>query len=389
MSNDASRGVNRYEVPIGVEIAAAWAWRIALIGGVGYFVLRFLAYFSEVTVPLAIGLLLTALLIGAVDWLQKHHVPRLLGSLVVVVGLLVVVSGLFVLVGQQLSSQFDDLRDSVMKGLDQLRYWARTGPLNLSDAQLTEWIDRVRKAGAAEDRQVVSQATAVGTQIGHFVAGFFLALFTLFFFLYEGDRIWSWATMLFPRAARPRVHSSGRAAWGSLTAFVRATVMVALVDAIGIAGVALLLQVPLAAAIGVLVFLGAFIPMVGATVAGSVAVLVALVDQGPITALLMLAVVVGVQQLEGHVLQPFLMGRWVSLHPLAVILAIAAGVLVAGGGGALIAVPLAAAVNAGVLHLASAAHHEPDPAPEEHAELEPGGAAEVQEERRREREGDA
>ena len=352
MSNDASRGASRYEVPIGVEIAAAWAWRIALIGGVGYFALRFLAYFSEVTVPLAIGLLLTALLIGAVDWLQKHHVPRLLGSLVVVVGLLVVVSSLFFLVGQQLSTQFDDLRDSVMKGLDQLRDWARTGPLNLSDAQMTEWIDRVRAAGAAEDRQVVSQATAVGTQIGHFVAGFFLALFTLFFFLYEGDRIWSWATMLFPRAARPRVHSSGRAAWGSLTAFVRATVMVALVDAIGIAGVALLLQVPLAAAIGVLVFLGAFIPIIGAFLSGLVAVLVALVAQGPFVALLMLAGVVGVQQLESHVLQPFLMGHIVALHPLAILFAIAAGVVAAGIVGALLAVPLAACLNSIVRHLA-------------------------------------
>jgi predicted PurR-regulated permease PerM len=137
----------------------------------------------------------------------------------------------------------------------------------------------------------------------------------------------------------------------SLTQYVRATVIVAVVDAVGIMIVAALLGVPLVTAIGVLVFLGAFVPMVGATVAGSVAVLVALVDQGLVTALLMLAGVIAVQQIEGNVLQPFLMGRFVSVHPLGVLIAIALGVMLAGLAGALIAVPIAAATNAVVLHL--------------------------------------
>lgn len=354
MSN-ASREPRRYEVPIGVEIAAAWAWRIVLIGAAGYFVLRLLVHFSEVTVPIGIAVLLSALLIGGVDWLERRRVPRILATFVVVLGLVAALVGLVGLVGQQLSTQFDDLRVSVIEGVDQLRDWARNGPLNLSDAQVTEWIKRAQDASAANDREVVSQATAVGSQIGHFVTGFFLALFSLFFFLYEGGRIWSWVVSLFPRAARPRVMSSGRAAWGSLTAFVRATVMVALVDAIGIAGVALLLQVPLAAAIGVLVFLGAFVPIIGALLSGLVAVLVALVAHGPFTALLMLAGVVAVQQLESHVLQPFLMGHIVALHPLAILFAITAGVVAAGIVGALLAVPLAACVNSVVRHLAEGA----------------------------------
>lgn len=354
MSN-ASREPRRYEVPIGVEIAAAWAWRIVLIGAAGYFVLRLLVHFSEVTVPIAIAVLLSALLVGGVDWLERRRVPRILATFVIVLGLVAALVGLVGLVGQQLSTQFDDLRVSVIEGVDQLRDWARNGPLNLSDAQVTEWIKRAQDASAANDREVVSQATAVGSQIGHFVTGFFLALFSLFFFLYEGGRIWSWVVSLFPRAARPRVMSSGRAAWGSLTAFVRATVMVALVDAIGIAGVALLLQVPLAAAIGVLVFLGAFVPIIGALLSGLVAVLVALVAHGPFTALLMLAGVVAVQQLESHVLQPFLMGHIVALHPLAILFAITAGVVAAGIVGALLAVPLAACVNSVVRHLAEGA----------------------------------
>ena len=183
-------------------------------------------------------------------------------------------------------------------------------------------------------------------------AGFFIVLFSTYFFLADGERIWAWTVRLSPRAARARVDSSGRVAWVSLTQFVRATVIVALVDAIGIALVAAILGVPFVLAIGVLVFLGAFVPMIGATIAGTVAVLVALVDQGPVTALFMLGGVILVQQVEGHILQPFLMGRWVSLHPLGVIVAIGIGVIVAGVAGALVAVPLAATVNAVVQHLA-------------------------------------
>jgi predicted PurR-regulated permease PerM len=191
----------------------------------------------------------------------------------------------------------------------------------------------------------------------------------------DGDRIWAWLVRLAPRAARERVDASGRVAWVSLTQFVRATVLVALADAIGITLVAWFLGVPFVVAIGVLVFLGALVPMIGATVAGTVAILVALVDQGPWTALLMLGGVILVQQIEGHVLQPFLMGRFVSLHPLGVIVAIGCGVLVAGVAGALIAVPLAAAGNAVAQHLAhytDIGEDEPDDALDE--DLAPDGS---------------
>ncbi len=205
------------------------------------------------------------------------------------------------------------------------------------------------------------------------LAGFFIVLFSTYFFLADGDRIWSWVVRLAPRVARERVDSSGRVAWISLTQFVRATVIVAATDALGIMIGAAILQVPFVLAIGVLVFLGAFVPMIGAAIAGSVAVLVALVDQGPVTALIMLAVVVGVQQFEGHVLQPFLLGRFVSVHPLGVILAIGAGVLVAGVAGALVAVPLAAAVNAVVQHLAAHTAPGADPVEELNEDYEQTG----------------
>jgi len=165
---------------------------------------------------------------------------------------------------------------------------------------------------------------------------------------------------IFPRASRARADSSGRVAWTSLTAFVRATVMVAFTDALGVMLVAAILGVPFVFAIGVLVFIGAFIPMIGALLSGSVAVLVALVAKGPIVALIMLGGVVAVQQLEAHVLQPFLLGRLVSVHPLGVIVAIAMGVLVAGIPGALVAVPLVASLNAVVQHLADSGQAERD-----------------------------
>jgi predicted PurR-regulated permease PerM len=176
---------------------------------------------------------------------------------------------------------------------------------------------------------------------------------------------------LFPRAARTRADSSGRVAWFSLTRFVRATVLVALVDAIGIGLIAYLLNVPFAFAIGVLVFISSFIPMVGATLSGAVAVLVALVAQGPVVALFMLLGVVAVQQIESNVLQPFLLGRFVSLHPLGVLVAIGCGILIAGVAGALVAVPLVAALNAVALHLAEGAAPEPAPVEEALGTAEP------------------
>ena len=232
----SSRGESRYEVPIGVEIAAQWAWRVVVIavaaGGV-FFLLRF---FSEVTVPIAVALLGTALTIGAVDWLHRHGVPRLLATALVVVGMLVGFFGLLVLVGTQLASQFDDLRQSVIDGISQIQDWAKNGPLGLTDNQIGRYVDQVQDAIATFGQSgAVDRLAAVGTSLTHFVTGFFIALFAAFFFLYEGDRIWAFTVTLFPRAARRRVHSSGLEAWRNLTSFVRATVLVALVDAIGIA----------------------------------------------------------------------------------------------------------------------------------------------------------
>jgi predicted PurR-regulated permease PerM len=342
-------------VPRGVDIAAAWSWRAIVIAIAGYGLFLLVGYFSSVVIPVAIAVLITALAIPAVDLMERIGLPRALAAALTVLLGLGLVTALLTLVGTQVSAQFDQLRESVRLGLDDVQDWLRDGPLQLTQGQVEQGIVQLQDAIAPGDEAggVVDQVATVGSTVGHVFTGFFIALFTVIFLLYDGARIWSWIVRLFPRDAREAVDSSGQVAWVSLTAFVRATILVALVDALGIGLTAYFLDVPLALAIGVLVFLGAFVPVVGAFVSGAAACLVALVDQGPAVALAMFAAVLVVQQLESHVLQPFLMGRFVQLHPLAVILAIAAGVVVAGIIGALVAVPIAAVANAVVTNLAT------------------------------------
>lgn len=354
------------EVPWGIDLAAAWGWRLLVIAAAGYVLLRGLAFFAVLTMPLAIALLLTALLSPLVALMRRAHVPRSLAAIVTVVGALGVVGALLTFAGQQVANDANDLATSVVSGLEDIRTWLKDGPLNASESQINDAIKSVQDSIQAQTAEggTVQQVTEIGAALGNVVAGFFIILFASYFFLYDGGRIWAWVVRLAPRGARRRMDSSGRIAWISLTQFVRATVLVALVDSVGVMVVALLLGVPLVLALGVLVFLGAFVPLVGATVAGSVAVLVALVDQGPVDALLMLGGVILVQQIESHLLQPFLMGRFVSVHPLGVILALGAGIVVGGVAGALVAVPLAAALNAVVLHLAGGGPDVPgSPAP--------------------------
>lgn len=340
-------------VPWGVELAASWAWRLLVIVAAGAVIAYVVSYLSVVVLPVVIALLITALAVPLVD-LGSRWLPRSVAAVAVVVLGLAGVVALLVFAGQQVANGASDLADQTSAGLGQIRDWVEDGPLNASDSQINDYLTSAQEgiAGYAQDG-LLGRVSEVGAAVGNVLAGIFIVLFATFFFMSDGSRIWSWVVRLAPRTARGQVDSSGRVAWISLTQFVRATVVVAAVDAIGIVVVAAVLQVPFVLAIGVLVFLGAFVPLIGATIAGSVAVLVALVDQGPFTALLMLGGVILVQQIEGQVLQPFLMGRWVSIHPLGIIVSLAIGILVAGIAGALVAVPFAAAVNAVAQHLAA------------------------------------
>jgi predicted PurR-regulated permease PerM len=318
-------------------------------------ILWVVARFSVVFLPLVVALFITALAGPLVDLAGRAGINRRAASGLVVLGGLAIVVLLLTFVGTQISRGFSDLADQVVTGLEEIRSWLQEGPLNASESQINEYIRAAQDLVTNSNEEIVSRVSEVGTTIGHIVAGFFIVLFASYFFLADGSRIWAWVVRLFPRAARLRADGSGRVAWRSLTQFVRATVLVAFVDAVGIMVVALVLDVPFATAIGVLVFLFSFIPMIGAVISGSVAVLVALVAHGWVVALIMLGGVIAVQQIEAHVLQPFLLGRFVSVHPLGVIVAIAMGVLLAGIAGALVAVPLVASLNAVATYLAGEA----------------------------------
>ncbi|HEX3005278.1 MAG TPA: AI-2E family transporter [Angustibacter sp.] len=347
-------------VPRPMRVATAWAWRLLVVGAAVYFLLKLLALFVVIVAPVLIAVLLVALVKPITDALTAVRVPRGLAALVTVLLVIAVVSGLATVVGTQLVSGFSELQRQAQAGLDEVRTWLAGPPLHVTTDQLAGYLDQLRTSLAGNRNQLVSGALAATTTAGHVVAGVFIALFSTYFFLAQGRAIWSWLVRLLPRQAQQPLDVAAQRGWGTLESFVRATIVVALVDAVGIAAGAAVLGVPLVVPLGVLVFLGAFIPVVGALVSGAVAVLIALVAVGPVKALLMLAVVVGVQQLEAHVLQPFLLGRAVSVHPLAVILGISAGALVAGIIGALFAVPLIATGNTMVQALAGRGREGPE-----------------------------
>ena len=232
------------------------------------------------------------------------------------------------------------------------RTWLIEGPAHLSRDQITNAGNSAIEALRNNQAKLTSGALSTAATVTEIVTGALLVLFTLIFFLHGGRNIWQFVTKIFPENVQERVRDAGRAGFQSLIGYVRATFLVALVDAVGIGTGLAIMGVPLALPLASLVFLGAFIPLVGAVVAGFLAVIVALIAKGLVYALITLGLIIAVQQLEGHVLQPLVMGRAVSIHPLAVVLAIAAGAVLAGIVGALLAVPTVAFLNSAVRVLA-------------------------------------
>jgi predicted PurR-regulated permease PerM len=336
-----------------VRVAAAWAWRFLVLAAAAYALVWAAARLSTVLIPVAVALLLAALLYRPVRALRAHGAPKSLAAAVVLVGGLAIVGGTLGVVINQMVAGFADLSSNVTAGVGQIRDWLVKGPLGLSQRQIDGYIDSATKAISDNRSTITSGALSTATTVGHVLAGFFIVLFVTFFFLRDGAQIWAFVTRFLPRTARPRVWRAGNDAWETLHAYVKATVFVAFVDAVGIGVGAAILGVPLALPLAALVFLSSFIPVVGATLSGAVAVLVALVAKGPVAALILLIIVILVQQLEGHVLQPLVMGRAVALHPLAVVLALTAGIVLAGIVGGLIAVPILAVLNTAVRSLAA------------------------------------
>ncbi|MFC4854929.1 AI-2E family transporter [Actinophytocola glycyrrhizae] len=338
-------------VPTGLRVSAALAWRFLMVIAALYVIIWLAGYFSHLMVPVAIALLLAALMAPGVERLVKWGVPRALSAALVMVAGIGVVGGLLTFVIIQFTDGLPQLQSQVSDSLEQIRTWLTDGPLHLRDEQITTFIDDTIDTIQENQTAITEGALTTAATIGEILTGFLLTVFVLIFFLYDGPGIWKFVTRSVPSRVRDRVDVAGRRGFGALVSYVRATAAVALVDAVGIGIGLAILQVPLVIPLSALVFLSAFVPIIGAVIAGTVAVLIALVANGFIAALVVLAIVIGVMQLESHVLQPWLLGRAVRLHPLAVVLAITAGLLSAGIAGALLSVPLLAVLNAGIKSL--------------------------------------
>ena len=340
-------------IPYSLRVAASWSWRLVVIAAALWVLAKAIAPVSLLLISVLVAALLAALLSPVVMGLRKRGVRAAGAAGIAEIGMVLVVIALLALTGQQLVRGFAALTDKAIQGYYELTRLLHEQGLDFTSEQMNELMSHVQTAITDNPNAVLSRVSAAGSVAAEAGTGALLTLFALFFFLMEGESMWLFIVRLFPRAAREAVNGAGRAGWKSLGAYVRVQILVAAIDAVGIGLGAAILGVPLAIPLGVLVFLGSFVPVIGALFSGAVAVLLALVALGPIQALIMLGIVLLVQQLESNILQPFIMGKAVSLHPLAVILAVAAGSILFGAAGALFAVPTLALGNTVVRYIAN------------------------------------
>ncbi|QMU96720.1 AI-2E family transporter [Microbacterium esteraromaticum] len=300
-------------------------------------------YLTLVTIPLAIALILACAFAPAMNWLRRRRVPDLPATIITLFAIVAVLSALSWLIVWAVRTQWDELYAQAQEGIDHLIDWTNTLPFQLfTPEQLEEWTKTL--TDFVTSAQFGSGALAGVGAVASFVTGFVLLVTILFFFLKDGPQMWEFLLRPFRGESERRARRIGAKTVGVLGSYVRGTATVALVDAVGILIGLLILQVPLAIPLAVLVFLLAFIPIVGATLAGVLAALVALVANGWVNALLVVGVVVLVNQLEGNLLQPFLMGRTMKLHAFVILVALAVGTALSGLIGAVLAVPVTAAV---------------------------------------------
>ncbi|MFR9795315.1 AI-2E family transporter [Streptomyces sp. MS06] len=338
-------------VPWGVRVAAEAGWRLLVLAGTVWVLMKVISAVQLVVLAFVAALLITALLQPTVARLRRLGVPRGPATALTAFAGFVIMGLIGWFVTWQVMENIDNLSNQVQDGIDELRKWLLHSPFHVTDKQINQIAKNLRDAVGANTDQITSAGLEGVQVVVEALTGILLAAFSTLFLLYDGKRIWEWSLKLVPAAARPGVAGAGPRAWRTLTAYVRGTVIVALIDATFIGLGIYFLDVPMAVPLAVFIFLFAFIPLIGAVVSGALAVVVALVTQGVFTALMTLVVVLAVQQIEGHILQPFILGRAVRVHPLAVVLSVTAGGMIAGIGGAVVAVPLVAVTNTVVGYL--------------------------------------
>jgi predicted PurR-regulated permease PerM len=345
-------------VPIGMRIAGAFSWRVLVIAGVIALFVWLMTIFSDILVPFLVGIVISALLVPISNRLQRHHVPKWLAVILSLLGGLAAVAALLWLVIDQIIASYPSLRDRTVSQFGNVREFVLNSGFGISQADVDNWIKEATTWVQDNTGTILSGVASASSSATHVFEALFIILFTTIFLLIDGKNVWRWTVRLFPRKARATVDGAGVAGWITLTSFIRVQIFVAFVDAVGIGLGAFFLGLPfggfpLVIPIAIAVFLGSFVPVVGAVLTGTVAIFVALVFLGPWQALIMLGIVLLVQQVEGHILQPLVMGTAVKVHPLAVVFAVAAGAGIAGIPGALFAVPLVATLNVMVTYIAS------------------------------------
>ena len=331
-------------VPQLVRELAAWSWRLLVIAAAVVVLATAVAKLQLVFLPLFAALLATAVLDPPASWLAERGWPRPLAALTVVLAALAAVGAAFVLILPSVVAQLDTLASGVQSGVEEVGDWLLEGPLALSEGELETAIDRATDELRSATGSLASGVLGGALLAVEVLAGAALALVLTFFLVNDGARIWASVVGTLPRSARPHVREVGSRVWTTLRGFLWGTTLVALFDAVFIGLVLVFLGVPGALPLAVLVFFGAYIPIAGAVLTGAAAVLVALVSGGVELAVAVAVAVVVVQQIEGNVLQPLVVGRAVALHPIAILLAVAAGGVLAGVIGAFVATPVAAVV---------------------------------------------
>ena len=333
-------------VPRLLVAASEVSWRLLVCLAAATVVVFGLTKIGFAVVPVVIALLLSTLLVPPARWLEARRVPRALAATIVFIAGVLLFSSIVALVVGGVASEADELSKQVRGGADELGGYIADLPFGFDEREVQKQIDgiddRVRENSGSIRNGVISGALAAGQLLG----GLAIVLVVLFFFIKDGSQMWDRVCRLFPPARRPALDEMGERSWDVLSAYVRGVFFVALVDAIGIGLALLIVGVPLVLPLAVLTFILAFVPLVGAFVAGAAAVLVALVAVGPVAALVILGTVILIQQLEGNVLYPWIVGRTMELHPVVVLLAVTIGGLLYGIVGAALAVPLAAVLGA-------------------------------------------
>ncbi|OBJ06771.1 AI-2E family transporter [Mycobacterium colombiense] len=348
-----------------VRKTAAWAWRLLVILVAVLALLWVVQKLEIIVVPVLVALLLSALLVPVVDWLDKRGLPRGGAVALVLLGGFAILGGILAFVILQFIDGLPGLTEQVTQSIESTRRWLINGPAHLRNEQINSAGNAAIEALHNNQAKLTSGALSTAATVTELVTAAVLVLFTLIFFLYGGRNIWQYVVQIIPSDVRGRVHEAGNAGYGSLIGYVRATFLVALTDAAGVGTGLAIMGVPLALPLSSVVFLGAFIPLVGALISGLVAVVVALLAKGIVYALITLGLLIAVNQIEAHLLQPLVMGRAVSIHPLGVVLAISTGGVLAGIVGALLAVPTVAFLNNAIQVLLA-----PDPSVEAEKQTE-------------------